>query len=127
MIHSIQKAGGAFIIAFPIGGLIGAKYGPRIPLYLAAILQLLNASILLFLTPESNTPQHPSAKIDLREANPIRGLQRLFGNAPLLRTASTVFLLASLARSSLDAQFTCTELPKEYSVEAIGSLLAPPK
>lgn len=98
------SAGGAFILAFPIGGLLGVKYGPRLPLLIAAGLQVLNALILVFLTPESN--QNKTTKLDLSEANPMGGLKKLFGNAPILRTAALVYFLASLARSSLDAQFT---------------------
>lgn len=98
------SAGGAFVVAFPIGGLLGAKYGPRLPLMIAAGLQVLNALILVFFTPESN--QNKTTKLDLSQANPIGGLKKLFGHAPILRTAALVYFLASLARSSLDAQFT---------------------
>jgi len=99
------SVGGAFIIGFPIGGLLGARLGPRTPLLIAAFLQLLNAVIILFLTPESITPDK-TAKINLTEANPIGGLVRLFCRAPLLRIASLTYLLTALARGSLDAQFT---------------------
>ena len=99
------SAGGAFIFAFPIGGVLGSKYGPRLPLYIAAGLQLLNAIIILFITPESNKPMK-SKKLDLREVNPIGGLRKLFANAPILRTAAMIYFLLSLARCSLDAQFT---------------------
>jgi DHA1 family tetracycline resistance protein-like MFS transporter len=98
------SAAGAFIFAFPIGGLLGAKYGPRLPLLIAAAMQAINAAIIIFVTPESNPSNH-NKKIDLREASPIGGLVRLFGRSHLLRITSTVYLLASLARSSLDAQF----------------------
>lgn len=99
------SAGGAFIFAFPIGGILGAKFGPRLPLLIAAGIQLLNAIIILFVTPESNTSK-ARATFNFKEANPIRGLVRLFGNAPILRTVSILVFLASLARSSLDAQFS---------------------
>lgn len=99
------SVGGAFIFAFPIGGILGAKFGPRVPLLIAAGIQLINALIIMFLTPESHTP-NVGAKIDLREVNPIGGLVRLFGGLPLLRVASLALFLASLGRSSLDAQFT---------------------
>ena len=99
------SAGGAFIFAFPIGGVLGSKYGPRLPLYIAAGLQLLNAMIILFITPESNKPMK-TKKLDLREVNPIGGLRKLFANAPILRTAAMIYFLLSLARCSLDAQFT---------------------
>jgi len=98
------SAGGAFVFAFPIGGILGSKFGPRLPLLIAAGLQLLNALIILFITPESNKMK--SKTLDLREANPIGGLKRLFANAPILRTAALVYLFCSLARCSLDAQFT---------------------
>jgi hypothetical protein len=42
-------------------------------------------------------------ELDLREANPISGLKRLLCDA---RTATLAFFCASLARCSLDAQFT---------------------
>jgi len=98
------SAGGAFVFAFPVGGILGSKFGPRLPLYIAAGLQLLNALIILFFTPESNTNKND--KLDLKETNPISGLKRLFGNAPILRTAALAYFLISLARCSLDAQFT---------------------
>lgn len=97
-------AGGAFVFAFPIGGILGAKYGPRVPLLAAAAIQLVNALVIIFVTPESNT--NPSkGDLDLREANPIGALRKLFGRTHLLRIASTAYFLASLARCSLDAQF----------------------
>jgi DHA1 family tetracycline resistance protein-like MFS transporter len=98
------SAGGAFILAFPIGGLLGMKFGPRLPLLIAAGLQILNALILLLLTPESN--QTKTKHLDLSEANPVGGLKKLFGHSPILRTAALAYFLASLARHSLDAQFT---------------------
>jgi len=99
-----QTVGFAFILGFPIGGILGAKFGPRVPLLIAAALQLLNALIIIFVTPESNTER--VAKLDLLEDNPIGGLHRLFCQSPLLRTAAITYFLTSLARSSLDAQFT---------------------
>jgi MFS transporter, DHA1 family, tetracycline resistance protein len=98
-------AGGAFIFAFPIGGILGAKFGPRVPLLAAAALQLINALIIIFVTPESNTNIPASTKLDLKEANPVGGMVKLFGRSHLLRVASTAYFLASLARCSLDAQF----------------------
>lgn len=82
---------------------MGTKYGPRIPLLIAAALQLLNALIIIFITPESNNER--LSKLDLWEDNPIGGLHRLFCHSPLLRTAAMTYFLTSLGRSSLDAQF----------------------
>ena len=98
------SAGGAFIFAFPIGGILGSKFGPRLPLLIAAGAQLLNALIILFITPESNKTK--TKELNLREANPIGGLNKLFGQAPILRTVALAYFFSSLARCSLDAQFT---------------------
>jgi DHA1 family tetracycline resistance protein-like MFS transporter len=98
------SVGLAFVLGFPIGGILGAKYGPRFPLLIAAALQLLNALIIVFITPESNNER--VAKLDLKQDNPIGGLHRLFGHTSLLRTVALTYFLTSLARSSLDAQFT---------------------
>ena len=84
--------------------MLGSKFGPRLPLLIAAGVQLLNALIIIFITPESKKMK--TKKLDLREANPIGGLKKLFGNAPILRTAALAYFFASLARCSLDAQFT---------------------
>jgi DHA1 family tetracycline resistance protein-like MFS transporter len=111
--------GGAFILAFPIGGLLGAKFGPRLPILLAAGFQLLNGLLATFVTPEPNKAATEKAKnsktIALSEVNPIAGLQNLLGIAGgngfrtssvgLLRTAALTYFFLSLARGSLDAQF----------------------
>lgn len=116
--------GGAFVFAFPIGGMLGAKFGPRLPILMAAGFQVVNGLVALFVTPESNaraienkrsTNRNPESKIDLSEVNPIRGLQNLLGigsvngfgtsNQSLLRAASLAYFCLSLARNSLDAQF----------------------
>ena len=111
--------GGAFCIAFPIGGMLGAKYGPRLPILLAAGFQILNGLIAVFVTPESNRraikSENQKPAIDLSEVNPIRGLQNLFGignvagfgssSKSLLRAASLAYFCLSMARNSLDAQF----------------------
>ena len=121
--------GGAFVIAFPVGGLLGAKYGPRFPILLSAGVGIVNGLLATFVTPESNLKaikdnqskksksKENNNKIRLSEVNPITGLQKLMGvgtnNIPgfgtssvsLLRTASLTYFLLSLARGSLDAQF----------------------
>ena len=97
--------GGAFIIAFPIGGLLGAKFGPRMPLLIAGVLQLLNALVIALATPESNPAARRAGKMDLRGANPLGGLRRLFFHGATLRAAAASYFLVTLARNSLDAQF----------------------
>jgi MFS transporter, DHA1 family, tetracycline resistance protein len=103
--YTMHVAGGAFIFAFPIGGLIGARKGPKVALLIAAAIQAINALVLIFLTPESHDAD-PQRKIAFKEeSNPIGGLVRLFGHGSLLRLAAGAYFLASLARGSLDAQF----------------------
>lgn len=100
------SAGGAFIFAFPIGGIVGAKKGPKFALLAAAAIQAVNALILIFITPESHDPEpHLATRDMLRQDNPIAGLVRLFGHSSLLRIASVAYFLATLGRGSLDAQF----------------------
>jgi len=99
------SVGGAFILAFPIGGILGAKYGPRTPLLIASAIQLLNAILILFITPESLPPSSRKEKMDYSEANAIGGLNRLFGHGSLLRLATISLFFSSLGRMSLDAQF----------------------
>ena len=66
--------GGAFILAFPIGGILGKQLGPRVPVLVGAAVQLLNLLLILLVTPESNTRAMRAGRaLDLREANPIGG------------------------------------------------------
>lgn len=117
--------GGAFVIGFPIAGMLGAKYGPKLPILLAAAFQTLSGLLALFVTPESNTlarsgkptqKKEASQSIKLSEVNPITGLQNLLGigssstgfgtsSKSLLRAASLAYACLSMARRSLDAQF----------------------
>ena len=114
-----MTAAGAFIFAFPIGGIVGAKYGPRVAILIASILQVINFLLIVFVTPESyvgsintngNKIKDKSFKsilslIDWKESNPFGCLHRLFGSPGLLRVTSVIYTFASLARVSLDAQF----------------------
>jgi DHA1 family tetracycline resistance protein-like MFS transporter len=109
--------GGAFVIAFPVGGLLGAKYGPRLPILLSAGFGIVNGLLAIFVTPESNPKaikeqmkttksknsnkaktksNEPSNKINLSEVNPITGLQKLMGigtnNIPGFGTSSVRLL-----------------------------------
>lgn len=59
--------------------------------------------IIWFLTPESNN--NLGKDLDWKNDNPVGGLYRLFGHAPILRIAAAAYFFASLARASLDAQF----------------------
>ena len=98
--------GMAFIIAFPVGGVLGAKLGPRVPLRLAAGFQLLNLLIILFVTPESNPKSlRQGRELDFKSANPLGALSKLFGQGKLLSYLAATYALITLARNALDAQF----------------------
>ena len=117
--------GGAFVVAFPVGGMLGAKYGPKLPILLAAAFQVINGLLATFVTPESNVRVQSKKKsadadkleISLADLNPLTGMRKLLGigkdvvpgfgtsSVPLLRTASMAYFCMSLARGSLDAQF----------------------
>lgn len=118
--------GGAFVVAFPVGGMLGAKYGPKLPILLAAAFQVINGLLATFVTPESNvrvqsqktkSTATDKLEISLADLNPLTGMRKLLGigkdvlpgfgtsSVPLLRTASLAYFCLSLARGSLDAQF----------------------
>ena len=98
--------GGAFVVAFPLGGLLGAKLGTRAPVLLAAGVQLLNFLLIAFVTPESKPArERAGARLDLRHANPVGALARLFCDGAVLRGLSVAYFLVTLSRGVLDAQF----------------------
>jgi len=99
------SVGGAFMLAFPLGGVLGQKLGSRAVLKIAAGLQLLSVLIALVATPESKpAPSRSGARLDLRSANPAGSLA-LLCRSPLLRGSALAYFLVSLARSCLDVQF----------------------
>ena len=86
--------GGAFILAFPIGGILGKQLGPRVPVLLGAAVQLLNLLLILFVTPESNTRAMRAGRtLDLREANPLGALRKLFNPNPSHRPLTLTLTL----------------------------------
>lgn len=99
--------GGAFIFAFPLAGVLGAKLGPRKVVMLAAAVQLLNFVLIAFVTPES-CPAYVRAgrRLNLAEANPLGALNKLFGSTSLLRHAAIAYFFISLGRTVLDAQYS---------------------
>ena len=70
--------GGAFILGGPLGGVLGKKFGPRRVLLGASALQLLSFLTVSFLTPESLPTAERAPRLDLRTANPIGALRKLF-------------------------------------------------
>jgi len=97
---------GAFILGFPLSAVLDAKYGLRAPLFAAAALGFANFLIIALITPESLPPAARAGKrLDLRSANPLGALRRLFCTTPLLRRCATGFALAWLGNMAINSQF----------------------
>lgn len=92
--------GGAFVFAFPISGVLGQRLGPRKVLLIASAIQLLNFLLIVFVTPESSpAPLRAGRRLDLRSANPLGALRKLFGSTRVLRLASCSYFFISIARN----------------------------
>ncbi|MGK5063066.1 TCR/Tet family MFS transporter [Janthinobacterium sp. LB3P112] len=73
--------GAGFIIGPVLGGALG-DYGLRLPFIAAAVLNMGNLLLALFMLPESRPPMR--AKIDLAALNPLRPLRWVFAEKSLL-------------------------------------------
>ena len=98
------SVGGAFIVGFPMAAVLSKGGQYRKPMYLAASLQLLNAFLALFVTPES-APASKGIKWD--EANPISSLGQLdlFKKSTPLKKTAIAFSLVWLGNLALNACF----------------------
>jgi len=97
---------GAFILGFPLSAILDAKYGLRAPLYAAAAAGVLNFVVIALLVPESlPAPARTKTRLDLRAANPIGALRRLFCSTPLLRRSAAAFALLWLGNMCINSQF----------------------
>ena len=98
------SVGGAFIVGFPMAAVLSKGGQYRKPMYLAASLQLLNAFLALFVTPESAPP---SKGIKWDEANPISSLGQLdlFRKSTPLKKTAIAFSLVWLGNLALNACF----------------------
>ena len=111
---------GAFIVGYPLSGALSAKNTkPRRPMFVAFALQLVNAAIALFITPESLppanrrriTPKEEKRRMAFvgtlfKEGNPFAALNRLFGGgATVLRFAAIAYTFAWLANLALNTTF----------------------
>lgn len=87
--------GAAFGVGFIAGPLIGGVLGDidlRLPFWFAAGMALLNFCYGLFVLPESLPPEHRSARVDWRHANPLGSLQLLRSQPQVLGLAAVVFI-----------------------------------
>lgn len=73
--------GAGFIIGPVLGGALG-DYGLRLPFMAAAVLNMGNLLLAVFMLPESRRPKR--AKIDLAALNPLRPLRWVFSQKTLL-------------------------------------------
>ncbi|UQV45819.1 TCR/Tet family MFS transporter [Janthinobacterium lividum] len=84
--------GAGFIIGPVLGGALG-DYGLRLPFMAAAVLNMGNLLLALFMLPESRTPTR--AKIDLAALNPLRPLRWVFSEKSLLPIAVIFFTFSA--------------------------------
>ena len=74
------------------------------PLLIGAGLQLLNALLITFITPESLPPtERAGRKLDLSVSNPIGSLKLLLGRNKLLTGSAVTYFLVYLAKLCLGA------------------------
>jgi len=84
--------GVGFIIGPVLGGFLG-DYGVRLPFMAAAILNIANFLLALFLLPESRMASH--AKINFANLNPLRPLRWVLSTKRLLPIVMTFFVLSA--------------------------------
>lgn len=84
--------GAGFIIGPVLGGALG-DYGLRLPFMAAAVLNMGNLLLALFMLPESRPPMR--AKIDLAALNPLRPLRWVFAEKSLLPIAVIFFTFSA--------------------------------
>lgn len=80
-----------FILGPVLGGVLG-DYWLRLPFIAAAVLNLANLLLALFMLPESRTPHRD--KIDLAALNPLRPLRWALSMRTLLPIIATFFVLS---------------------------------
>lgn len=125
--------GAAFGLGFIIGPLLGgvfAKYGVRIPFFMAAGLSLLNFLYGFFILPES-LPAEKRRQITWKRANPVGSLLHLRKHGSFMGLIAA-FFLAYLAAHSLQSVWTFFTMLKfewdeamvGYSLAAVGILVA---
>jgi DHA1 family tetracycline resistance protein-like MFS transporter len=112
-----------FIIGPAIGGLAG-NYDPRLPFWIAAGLSLANTFYGFFVLPESLKPEHRTASIDWRRANPVGSLKLLGRHRELYGLASTTFI-ALVAHEALPVLWVLYLIAQfGWDTRAIGLTLA---
>jgi DHA1 family tetracycline resistance protein-like MFS transporter len=80
-----------FVLGPAIGGLAGSV-DPRLPFWIAAGFSLLNTLYGIFVLRESLSPEHRSARLDWKRANPIGALKLLRRHRELSGLAGVTFI-----------------------------------
>jgi DHA1 family tetracycline resistance protein-like MFS transporter len=99
--------GAAFGIGFALGPALGGYLGSinlRLPFYVSAVLALANWLYGFFVLPESLAPEHRSASLNWKKANPLGALS-LLASKPHLLGLSAVYALFQLAHGVFPAIF----------------------
>ncbi|HTQ14513.1 MAG TPA: TCR/Tet family MFS transporter [Rhizomicrobium sp.] len=90
--------GMGFVVGPALGGLIGGRFGPHVPFFVAAALALANALFGLFVLKESLPPAKRRA-FELWRANPIGSLIAI-GRHPAVLGFVAIFVLMRLAHDA---------------------------
>lgn len=99
--------GAAFGIGFALGPALGGYLGSinlRLPFYVSAALALANWLYGFFILPESLPPEHRSATLNWKKANPVGALS-LLASKPHLLGLSAIYALFQLAHGVFPAIF----------------------
>jgi MFS transporter, DHA1 family, tetracycline resistance protein len=115
-----------FVLGPAIGGLAG-NVDPRLPFWIAAAFSVGNTLYGFFVLPESLSPEHRTAAIDWRRANPLGSLKLLRRHRELYGLASVNFItlvaheaLPNLWVLYLIAQFAWDERAIGLSLALVG-------
>lgn len=96
--------GGAFLLGIPLSGLIAAKKGLRLSLYIAAGICATNVLFISAALPESLPPSLRRADASLLEAN-VWGAVRTVATNPFIALCSLTYFLLHLALNGLQINF----------------------
>ena len=110
-------------VGFPIGGILGAKYGPRLPMLIGAAIQLVNCALILFVLPESLPKAQRKKALDPSASHPFALLRGLFSTSAVLSGVSVAWTLVTLAQVSLDHFPEYTSLRFGWTQEQAGPLM----
>ena len=89
----------------------------------AAVIQLVNLLIITFLMPESHHPSRRKPTLDLKEANTVSVVSKLFSKGRVMQGMAVAWFLLSLARCALDEFVNYTALRFGWTQEQAGPVM----